>query len=122
MPYKNPEDKKKWMKVFWADKPKSAHAYYQFWKSLDGLNSVELQVLFGKRKSDCKYVKSSVELNRLKAEMCIINEVYEKVRKEEKDIYYQEKQYEEYYTDDDVVSDEYGDYVVIDEYTDQDDW
>ena len=40
---------------FWKDKPASAHANYQLYKFLITLTSEELQVLFKKRKTDCKY-------------------------------------------------------------------
>ena len=49
--------------------------FYQLWKFLNNnhFSSEELQVLFKKRKSDCKNA-SKKEIQKLRAEMLIINE------------------------------------------------
>jgi len=60
---------------FWKDKPASAHANYQLYKFLITLTSEELQVLFKKRKTDCKYA-SKEQIKQLRTEMKLINDVY----------------------------------------------
>ena len=69
-----------------GEEPKSIRAnkrYYQLWKSLDGLNQEELQLLIKKRKSDIKYLTEDIEqLIILKTEILIIEDTYRiRVRK-----------------------------------------
>lgn len=94
--------------------PKSAISqYYQFWLSLEGMTANELQALFTKRKRDCKYA-SPEKIKQLRTEMAIINDCYQELKQQEID--------NQFLNDEKKVYDEYGEYIVIDEYNDQEDY
>lgn len=88
MPYKDKEKQKEYQKNYRKLRPKSATRPqdYQFWKFIETLNKEELQMLFLKRKQDCKYSKSMKELRQLHLEMKIISEVFEELIYENKEI------------------------------------
>lgn len=49
---------------------------YQFFKMLQDLTLVELQVIFGKTKRDCKYAVNRKELTEIRTRLKIVNNVY----------------------------------------------
>ena len=61
------------------DMPATAHGeHYRFWQVLHSFTLTELQVLFKKRKNDCKYA-SKKRIQKLRKEMKIIGIVYKEL-------------------------------------------
>jgi hypothetical protein len=78
MPYKDKQKQKEYQKDYRKDKPKSAISqYYQIYLFFESLTDEELQVLFLKRKQDCKY-SDQEKIQQLRTEMAIINDILEK--------------------------------------------
>jgi hypothetical protein len=61
--------------------PTTAHGeHYRFWQVLHTYTLEELQVLFRKRKTECKHA-SHEQIKKLRKEMKIIGMVYEEMKK-----------------------------------------
>ena len=83
MPYKDKEQQRNYQRNIGTARRTSEN--YQFYKFLQQFNDEELQILFKKRKEECKY-SDNQKIRQLRTEMAIINDVYEK-RQKEKIIY-----------------------------------